>query len=175
MALGLLAMLALPANAQLDLDGGGLTLVQEGPAAANAGDPVPTNLATGANPFASSDYGEENGLSYHLVDNLNDGAYGNEYSWIGGAPEFNPYDDAFAGIDLGNTPISNVQSIAFGRSNVLTGDAGCGGTVCLDRWMGLYTLQYTQVSRPSNNLDLATTGNARNGVGRHRHARLRSE
>ena len=59
--LGLLVMLALPANAQLFLDGGNLTLVQEGPAG-TAGDPVPNNLATGATPFASSDYGDENGL-----------------------------------------------------------------------------------------------------------------
>ena len=163
MALGLLAMLALPASAQLDLDGGGLTLVQEGPAAANAGDPVPNNLATGATPFASSDLGEEYVLPYHLFENLNDGAYGNGYSWIGGDPEFNPYDDAFAGIDLGNTPVDNVQSIAFGRSNVLVGDVCNFGTVCTDRHLGLYTLQYTQVPGPSNNLDLGMTGNALTG------------
>ena len=119
------------------------------------------NLATGATPFASSDLGPELGIGYHLFDNLNDGAYGNEYSWIGGND--NPYPDAFAGIDLGSVAVSNIQSIAFGRSNVLAGDAGCGGEVCLDRWMGLYTLQYTQVSRPSNNLDLETTGNPTTG------------
>ena len=101
--------------------------------------------------------------TYHLFDNLNDGAYGNEYSWIGGAPELNPYDEAFAGIDLGSSPVNNVQSIAFGRSNVLTGDAGCGGLVCTDRWAGLYTLQYTQVPEPSDDLALEITSNPTTG------------
>ena len=162
-ALGLLALLTLPAHAQLELDGGGLTLVQEGPAAANAGDQVPSNLAIGATAFASGSLGEEYGLSYHFIENLNDEAYGNGFSWIGGDPELNPYDDAFAGIDLGSTPVASIQSIAFGRSNVLTGDVCNQGTVCTDRHLGLYTLQYTQVARPSNNLDLATTGNATTG------------
>ncbi len=162
-ALGLLAVLAAPAHAQLELDGGGLTLVQEGPAVANAGDPVPTNLSIGATAFASGSLGEEYGLTYHFIENLNDGAYGNAFSWIGGDPEFNPYDDAFAGIDLGNTAVAHIQSIAFGRSNVLGGDNCNAGTVCTDRHLGLYTLQYTQVARPSNNLDLSTTGNALTG------------
>lgn len=149
-----------PAHGQLTLTGGGLSLVQEGPAAAAAGDPVPVNLATGAVPFASSDLGPEIGADIHLSTNLNDGAYGNSFSWIGG--DTNPYDVAFAGIDLGAAPIMNVQSLAFGRSNVLTGDP-CGGGVCVDRHQGVYTLQYTQVPQPSTNLGLATTGDAGTG------------
>ena len=82
-----LAWLLIPvANlpAQLILSGGGLALVQEGPVADLAGDPVPDNLATGAIPFASSDLGPEIGVPFHATVNLNDGLYGNGFSWIGG-------------------------------------------------------------------------------------------
>lgn len=144
-------------HGQLVLDGGGLLLVEEGPAATSGGDPAPANLATDAIPFATSELGPELGLDYHFIDNLNDGFYGNEFSWIGGDDD--PFFETFAGIDLGGSPIANVQSIAFGRSNVLSGDNGCGGAVCLDRHMGAYILQYTQVPNPSNDLDFDTTGN----------------
>ena len=126
----LLAILSADAHAQLDLDG--LELVQEGPAAMSAGDPVPDNLAIGATPFATSELGPEIGTPYHFIDNLNDGFYGNAFSWIGGDELL--FDDAFAGIDLGADPIANIQSIAFGRSNVLSGDV-CAG-VCMDRHDG---------------------------------------
>ena len=139
---------AVSADAQLTLTGGGLTLVQEGGAA----DAVPMNLATGAIPFANSDLGPELGIGFHVAANLNDQIYGNSNSWIGG--DTNPFDPlAFAGIDLGGLT-SNVQSIAFGRDNT-------GGFV--DRNMGLYTLQYTQVANPSSDLGLATTGDATSG------------
>ena len=145
------------APAQLLIEGGGLLLVEEGPAVSLGGDPVPANLALGGTAFATSELGPELGIDYHYIDNLNDGSYGNEYSWIGG--DDNPFFDVFAGIDLGATPVAQVQSIAFGRSNVLSGDNGCGGAVCLDRHLGLYTLQYTQVPNPSSDLDFDTTGN----------------
>jgi len=45
----------------------GLTLVQEGPVASASGDPVPANLATGATPFSSSDFG-----GIHAKIKLND-------------------------------------------------------------------------------------------------------
>ena len=131
------------AMAQLTLTGGGLTLVQEG------GDPnsVPVNLATGATPFTSSDLGPQIGIAFHVAANLNDQVYGNSNSWIGG--DDNPFDPlAFAGIDLGGL-ISNVQSIALGRDNM--------GTF-VDRDMGLFTLQYTQVANPTVDLGLPTTG-----------------
>ncbi|MCA9197152.1 MAG: hypothetical protein KDA87_06415 [Planctomycetales bacterium] len=148
-------------RAQLLLDGGGLLLVQEGPAVEFGGDPVPDNLAIDGTAFASSELGPELGIAYHFIDNLNDGFYGNEFSWIGG--DDNPFLEAFAGIDLGASPVSNVQSIAFGRSNVLTGDSGCGGAVCIDRHQGFYALQYTQVPNPSFDLDFDTTGNPATG------------
>ena len=137
-----------------------LTLVEEGPAAPHAPGDVPDNLAlasSGAVAFASSDLGPEIGTTYHVTENLNDGSYGNEYSWIGGSAP-----DSFAGIDLGTTPVANIQSIAFGRSNVLDGDS-CGGGVCTDRHMGLYTIQYTQVASPSGNLNLSFTGDPATG------------
>ncbi len=68
---------------QLTLTGGGLTLVEEGPTVANAGDPVPTNLATGATPFASSELGPEIGVAFHVAANLNDG--GTETASVGSA------------------------------------------------------------------------------------------
>ncbi|MCA9167339.1 MAG: PEP-CTERM sorting domain-containing protein [Planctomycetales bacterium] len=144
----------------LNLDGGGLLLVQEGPAAATAGDPVPANLALNGMAFSSSELGPELGIGFHLTSNLNDGAYGNGFSWIGG--DITDFVDAFAGVDLGVSPVSNIQSIAFGRSNVLAGDP-CGVGICTDRHLGFYTLQYTQVPQPSDTLDLDTTQNALTG------------
>jgi hypothetical protein len=135
-------------------------LVQEGPAAAAAGDPVPTNLALNGTPFGSGELGPELGIDYHFIDNLNDGSYGNAFSWIGGSSD--PFFEPFAGIDLGATPVPNLQSIAFGRSNVLTGDV-CGGGVCTDRHAGFYSLQYTQFPNPSSDLELELTGNPSNG------------
>jgi hypothetical protein len=138
---------------QLSLVGGGLTLVQEGPTVANAGDPVPANLAIGATPFSSSDLGPELGIPFHVAANLNDGLYGNSFSWIGG--DANPFALPFAGIDLGALT-SSVQSIAFGRTNAVADPF-------VDRHLGLYTLQYTQVADPSTNLGLAITGDPSSG------------
>lgn len=142
---------------QIDLDG--LTLVEEGPAADAAGAPVPDNLSLSGTAFGSSELGPELGIDYHLIENLNDGFYGNGFSWIGASD--NPFFDAFAGIDLGSTPVDNLQSIAFGRSNVLSGDP-CAG-ICVDRHLGFYILQYTQVPNPGSDLDLNTSGNPATG------------
>jgi hypothetical protein len=166
MTVGAIAALGLcptTSRADLTLDGGGLTLVEEGPAASMAPGDVPDNLALAANgavPFAHSDLGPEIGVAYHMAENLNDGFYGNGFSWICG--DDNPFfPDQFAGIDLGATPVT-VQSMAFGRSNVLNGDP-CGGGVCTDRQLGMYVLQYTQVPNPSSDLDLIDTGNPASG------------
>ena len=113
-----LNLLVSTASAQLSIDGGGLLLVQEGPAVNMGGDPVPENLSLGGTAFATSELGPELGIDYHYIENLNDGFYGNEYSWIGGDDD--PFFETFAGIDLGATSHANVQSIAFGRSNVLS-------------------------------------------------------
>lgn len=129
------------ADAVVILGGGGLSLLQEGPPAANAGDPaVPANLATGATPFAL----DELGLATHFIANVNNGSYGNSSSWIGNGATGT--SGAFIGIDLGAEP-TTVASIAFGRSNVLGGDP-CGG-VCVDRNLGVYTLQFTSEANPN--------------------------
>lgn len=140
-------LIAAPANAAVVLSGGGLQLAEEGPVLGPAGTPVPLNLAhiaVGATPFASSDLGPQLGIPFHVAANLNDGLYGNGFSWIGG--DANPFPAPFAGISLGAAPV-NLASIAFGRSNVNGGDA-CG--VCADRNLGLYTLQYTSAPNPNS-------------------------
>lgn len=142
-----------PAAAQINLTGS-LTLVEEGPVAIAAGGVSPVNLATGATPFALDDF------EANLISNLNNGTYGNNSSWIGDGDLGS--EGPFAGIDFGGTPLSDVQSIAFGRSNVSSGDV-CGVGVCMDRWDGLYALQYTQVADPSLNLGLVTTGDPTTG------------
>ena len=137
-------LLAPAAGAGLVLSGGGLALVEEGPVAAAAGSPAPVNLATGANAFTSGDLGPELGIPFHRAVNLNDGLYGNVFSWVA-SETFGP-DGPYAGISLGAVPVT-LQSIAFGRSNVLSGDP-CGGGVCADRYLGTYQLQFTQVPNP---------------------------
>lgn len=126
------------------LTGGGLQLLEEGPVATTAGDPVPENLATGKIPFGSS----ELDAGIHFIVNVNDGFYGNAFSWINDTDTDTV--DPFIGINLGATPFQ-VNQIAFGRSNVLGGDS-CG--VCVDRNLGLYTLQYTQVPNPDETLTM---------------------
>lgn len=124
------------------LGGGGLSLVQEGPPAANAGDlAVPANLATGGTAFAL----DELGLATHFIANVNNGSYGNASSWIGNGATGT--SGPFIGIDLGAEPTA-VSSIAFGRSNVLAGDP-CAGGVCVDRNLGVYTLQFTSEANPN--------------------------
>lgn len=112
------------------LSGGGLALMEQG------GTFAPNNWAgasAGAIPFSSSDLGPELGIPFHVATNLNDEIYGNSNSWIGGGA--NPFPVPFAGIALDGA--QTLQSIAFGRANIIVG--GC----CTDRTLGLYTLQYT--------------------------------
>ena len=73
------------------------------------------------------------GFPIHDVSHLNDGLYGNDYSWIGntGAP-------GFAGINLGGR--FTIRSIAFGRDNT--------GTYA-DRAAGRYVLQVTTAADPN--------------------------
>ena len=52
------------------------------------------------------------GYSAHTIAHLNDGNYGNDYSWIG---MDNAGVSSFAGIDFGGT--FTVNSIAWGRDN----------------------------------------------------------
>ena len=139
-------------HAQLNLSGGGLVLVEEGPIVA-AGSAVPNNLATGATAFSSSDLGPQLSIGFHVAANLNDQIYGNSNSWISGdADPFAP--NAIAGIDFGASLVTGIQSIAFGRDSSLT---------FTDRALGTYTLQYTQVANPSTDINLAATGDASTG------------
>jgi hypothetical protein len=112
-------------------------------ARAGAAPPLNRGLATqGTTPFTSSDLGEGLGIPFHRAVNLNDGRYGNSYSWIsangiGGNSDPNP----FAGLSFGGTVL--VTNIAWSRDN---GDnAEFMGT---DRTLGVYTLQVTMVASP---------------------------
>ncbi|MEZ5303280.1 MAG: lamin tail domain-containing protein [Verrucomicrobiales bacterium] len=117
----------------------------------HAGDPVPDNLALAANGAAA--FGSGALVAPHTIAGANDGRYGNTYSWIGaGEP------GQFIGVAFGFA--AEFNAIAWGRSNVLTGDP-CAGGVCTDRNLGTYTIQFTQVAAP----DAATpaTGDAATG------------
>jgi hypothetical protein len=109
-----------------------LTLVEQG------GSYEPDNLAlasSGAQAFARDQYG-----GIHTVAHLNDGAFGNENSWIGVNPS-PTLDEGFVGIRLGG--VYQVNSIAFGRDN------GGESTEYTDRWHGEYVLQYTTAASPN--------------------------
>lgn len=107
--------------------------------------PVPANLATAAaTAFSSSELGPELGLGHHLTANLNDGLYGNLFSWISASDDPTP---AFAGISLGG--LTTLTSFAFGRDNGNNpSDAAHGGQLT-DRCLGLYTIQITRVASPN--------------------------
>jgi len=129
------------------LSGGGLVLIEQG------GTFDAANLAQGATPIAL----DELSAYGHLTVELNDQIYGNSNSWIGNgatAPTLSYGNRAFAGINLGATPVP-VSSIAFGRANI-------GGNV--DRTLSggnPYVLQYTQVANPG--VAVTDTGNATTG------------
>ena len=110
----------------LVLNGGGLALEAEG------GTFAPDNLArtATATPFAD---GVLIGFPQHTIPHLNDGQYGNDFSWLNDIPA------PFAGVALGASRI--VNRIAFGRDNT--------GVFTNDRTLGLFTLQYTNVPNPS--------------------------
>ena len=74
------------------------------------------------------------GYSAHTIAHLNDGNYGNDYSWIG---MDNAGVSSFAGIDFGGT--FTVNSIAWGRDNTAE---------FTDRFLDTYTVQYTTIASP---------------------------
>ncbi|MDA0814033.1 MAG: hypothetical protein O3C21_16785 [Verrucomicrobia bacterium] len=114
---------------------------------------VPDNIAlasNGATPIGSSELGPELGIDFHLIENVNDGLYGNSNSWISASAE--EREKAFIGVALAES--SQITRIAWGRDNgngeVDDSDGGtdaCGGQ-CDDRSLGLYTLQITTVPDP---------------------------
>lgn len=128
------------ASSGLVLNGGGLTLVEEGP----FGGVPPMNLARqpGVTPFVIDSLA---GYPIHDYLHLNDGVYGNANSWIGhsGAP-------GYAGLRFGGRFV--IHGIAFGRDNL--GNYN-------DRTLGLYTLEYTRVAAPG--AATAFTGNPDTG------------
>ncbi len=115
------------ASSGITLSGGELALVEEGP----FGGSPPMNLARqpGSVPFVIDSLA---GYPIHDYLHLNDGQYGNSFSWIG-----NSGSPGYAGIRFSAT--NTVSSIAFGRDNT-------GGYA--DRTFGTYTLQYTRVPVP---------------------------
>lgn len=99
----------------------------------------------------------EVGLNLHFILNVNDGYYGNSSSWI---PDFiaAPDPDPFIGLNFGQTVA--VSSIGWGRDNADATEPACGGT-CMDRCVGVYTLQFTRAANPD--AWTAETGDAATG------------
>ena len=95
--------------------------------------------SNGTTAFGSS----ELDFGVHFLRNVNDGLYGNANSWIANFTVPDP--DPYAGLRF--TAGVNVSSIAWGRDNGNTVADACGGT-CVDRNVGIYTLQYTTVDFP---------------------------
>jgi hypothetical protein len=96
------------------------------PVAAGSAVPAsPTNIAAaavGAIPFAIGEYG-----SPHTVAHLNDGLYGNAYSWITGSSgklyrsvalggDYGSLNMSFAGVAFSNATLYTLSDIVFGRS-----------------------------------------------------------
>jgi hypothetical protein len=124
----------------LQLSGGGLALVEQGP----FGGAPPSNLARmpGVTPFAIDSLA---GFPIHDIGNLNDGNYGNAFSWIG-----NSGDPGYCGLDFNGT--NTISSVAFGRDNL--------GQFTY-RTFGLYVLEYTQTVSPGTGTP--STGNPATG------------
>jgi hypothetical protein len=104
----------------------------------NVANVVPNNLAlasNGATAFAKDLIGGGAFAPTHTIANLNDGAYGNQDSWIGNS------QNSFAGVKLAGPSIIN--SVAWGRDN------GGEATAFADRTLGDYILQYTTVANPN--------------------------
>jgi len=95
--------------------------------------------ANGTTAFGSTEFG----AGVHLIAHVNDGLYGNSHSWIA---NFTIPDPApFVGLRFASSV--NISSIAWGRDNGDSVGDACGGT-CMDRNVGIYTLQYTTVEFP---------------------------
>jgi hypothetical protein len=132
------------ASGQLVLSGGGLTLLEEG------GSFAPGNVARipDASPIAI----DELGFGLHRTVHLNDGRYGNSFSWISDGG-LNAHGVAFAGISFGEILAPHVDQFAFGRDNTgVFWDRSYPGIPTPGQ--ALYTLQYTQVPNPHLDLDL---------------------
>jgi len=87
----------------------------------------------------------------NLAVNLNDGRYGNGSSWSPAAGDNSPF------VVLRFNQTLPISSIAWGRDNGDTSEAGCALGTCLDRALGTYIFQYTLHTNPA-----AITGNNTN-------------
>lgn len=126
---------------------GGFTLEWDGNESefydASSTTPVPDNAAHAARgtvAFGSSelDYG-----GIHLLRNINDGRFGNSWSWIA---NINVGDPApYVGLRF--TGAVAIASIAWGRDNGFDAEC-CGGAPAADRSVGTYTIQFTTVASP---------------------------
>lgn len=85
--------------------------------------------------------GEQGG--YYTIAHINDGNYGDWYSWI----QTGYAAGGWIGVDFGQTV--TINSFAFSRSNTVT--------VTANRVMGLYTIQYTQDAGPVSDASTWTT------------------
>lgn len=84
----------------------------------------PSNLARNGVGIGSGELGWYENI--HTIAHINDGSYGNSYSWIGGSEV-----DKWVGVRL-NSPV-NIHSFAFSRDNTNGGFS--------DRFQGNYTVQ----------------------------------
>ncbi len=115
---------------ELELYGDELALTATG------GTMDPCNLALGKTAFGRDELRYEPpatpGTFIHVIEDINDGIYGNNNSWIGASL------NSFVGVAFGGT--HSINRFAFGRDNT--------GTYA-DRSAGRYLLQYTTDPTPS--------------------------
>lgn len=116
---------------------------------------TPANRASasaGTKAFGSSEFG----VGIHLINNVNDGLYGNNHSWIS---KFSAPADAnpFIGLNFGEK--IEIKNIGWSRDNGDNADC-CGGQLS-DRALGVYTLQVTRAANPGK--DTAETGDSATG------------
>ncbi len=136
------------------ISAGGFTVAWDGddgdfysaasPALAPANDAL---ASRGVEVFASS--------NTNATGALIDGRYGNGSSWSPAANDLN------ALIILRFNQTIPISSVAWGRDNGDTAEAGCAGGTCTDRSLGNFTFQYTLSTNPA--AITATTQNPTNG------------
>ncbi len=111
----------------LTISGGGNVTLQ-----AQGGSMAPTNHALFGTAFAK-DVLSNGAFPIHQIPHLNEGAYGNSFSWICNS------QNSHAGISFGSTLVF-LDQVAFGRDNL---------GALTDRSLGVYTLQYTTTPNPN--------------------------
>lgn len=117
----------------------GFDIVEVGGEGAFFNSPVPDNMArasAGASYFGSSELGG----FYHTIYHINDGRYGNSYSWIPDGTDPSP----FVGVEFDD--MRSIGSVAWSRDNnnnndpVAPPEGACAGE-CTDRWAGTYFIE----------------------------------